>query len=45
MLYKHEMANKLEERAKSIHISTAKYCKLILSQRIDSGKKLNLEKC
>ena len=37
------MAAELEERAKSMHISTAKYCKLVLSAWLASGKKLKLE--
>lgn len=37
-----KMANDLEERAQSMQISTSKYCKIILSQWLDSGKKLTL---
>lgn len=40
---KMEVATALEERAKSMHISTAKYCKIILQQWLDSGKKLTLQ--
>ena len=40
-----EMVDELEKRAKSMHISTAKYCKLILSKWIDSGKKMKLKEC
>jgi len=40
-----EMADELEKRAKSMHISTAKYCKLVLSQWLASGKRLKLEEC
>jgi hypothetical protein len=39
---KAEMADAIEERAKSMHIATAKYCKIILQQWLDSGKKLSL---
>ena len=37
------MADEIEKRAKSMHLSTGKYCKLILTRWIDSGKKLKLE--
>ena len=37
-----KMADDLESRAESMHLSTSKYCKIILSQWLDSGKKLNL---
>jgi hypothetical protein len=37
-----KMANELEKRASSMHISKSKYCKIILQQWIDSGKKLTL---
>ncbi len=37
-----KMANDLEKRASSMHISKSKYCKIILQQWIDSGKKLTL---
>jgi hypothetical protein len=37
-----KMANDLEKRASSMHISTSKYCKIILQQWLDSGKKLTL---
>jgi len=40
---KTEMADELEERAQSMHLSTAKYCKLVLSDWLASGKKLKLE--
>jgi len=36
------MANNLEKRADSMHISKSKYCKIILQQWLDSGKKLTL---
>ncbi len=39
---KAEMANAIDERAKSMQISTAKYCKIILQQWLDSGNKLTL---
>jgi len=38
-----KMATDLETRAKSMHISTGKYCKIILQQWLDSGKKLTLK--
>jgi len=37
-----KMANDLEKRSSSMHISKSKYCKIILQQWIDSGKKLTL---
>ncbi len=37
-----QMADELEKRASSMHISKSKYCKLILQQWIDSKKKLTL---
>ncbi|MDK2963609.1 MAG: hypothetical protein PWQ29_1003 [Verrucomicrobiota bacterium] len=37
-----KMANELEKRANSMHISKSKYCKIILQQWIDSKKKLTL---
>ncbi len=37
-----EMADELEKRAKSMHLSASKYCKIILTQWIESGKKLKL---
>ena len=39
---KKEMADDLEARAKSMLISTSNYCKIILSQWLASGQKLNL---
>lgn len=36
-------ADELEKRATSMHLSVSKYCKLILSQWIESGKRLKLE--
>jgi hypothetical protein len=38
-----KMANELEKRSSSMHISKSKYCKIILQQWIDSGKKLTLQ--
>jgi hypothetical protein len=37
-----KMAKELGDRAESMHLSVSKYCKIILQQWIDSGKKLNL---
>ncbi len=37
-----KMANELERRSSSMSISKSKYCKIILQQWIDSGKKLTL---
>ncbi len=37
-----KMANDLEKRATSMYISKSKYCKIILQQWLDSGKKLTL---
>jgi hypothetical protein len=37
-----KMAEELERRADSMHISKSKYCKIVLQQWIDSGKKLTL---
>ena len=38
-----KMADELEDRASSMHLSTSKYCKILLQQWIDSGKKLKLQ--
>ena len=38
-----DMADELEKRANSMHLSTSKYCKVILTQWMDSGKKLMLQ--
>ena len=38
-----EMANELEERASSMHLSTSKYCKVVLTEWLKSGKKLTLQ--
>jgi hypothetical protein len=37
-----KMAGELEKRANSMHLSTSKYCKVILSEWLASGKKLTL---
>ena len=37
-----KMADELERRSSSMHISKSKYCKIILQQWLDSGKKLTL---
>lgn len=37
-----KMADELTARAESMHLSVSKYCKIILQQWVDSGKKLNL---
>lgn len=37
-----KIADELEKRARSMHISTSKYCKILLYQWVDSGKKLTL---
>lgn len=36
------MADQLEERASSMHLSTSKYCKIIFTEWLESGKKLKL---
>jgi len=38
-----KMADELEKRADSMHISKSSYCKIILQQWIDSKKKLTLD--
>lgn len=35
-------ADELERRAKSMHLSVSKYCKVVLIEWIESGKKLKL---
>jgi hypothetical protein len=40
---KQDMADELEKRANSMHLSTSKYCKLILTDWIKSKKKLKLQ--
>ena len=37
-----EMAAEIERRAKSMQLSTGAYCKIILKQWMDSGKKVKL---
>ena len=37
-----KMADELERRAESMHISKSKYAKIILQQWLDSGNKLTL---
>lgn len=37
-----KMADELERRADSMHISKSKYCKIVLQQWMESGKKLTL---
>lgn len=37
-----KMANELEKRSSSMHISKSKYCKIILQQWLDSDNKLTL---
>lgn len=38
-----KMADELEKRATSMHLSTSKYCKVILTEWMNSGEKLKLE--
>ncbi len=38
-----KLADELEKRAKSMHLSVSKYCKIILTRWIGSGRKLKLE--
>jgi len=40
---KKELVDELEKRADSMHISTSKYCKIILADWLASGKKLKLQ--
>jgi hypothetical protein len=37
-----KMADDLEKRANSMHISKSKYCKIVLGEWLKSGKKLTL---
>ncbi len=37
-----KMADDLEKRSSSMHISKSNYCKIILQQWLDSGKNLTL---
>ncbi len=38
-----KMADRLTKRANSMHLSTSKYCKVVLQQWLDSGQKLVLK--
>ena len=38
-----KMADELEKRASSMHLSVSKYCKIILMDWIEGGKKLKLQ--
>ena len=38
-----DMADELEKRAESMHLSTSKYCKVILTEWLRSGNKLTLQ--
>ena len=38
-----QMVRELEKRAKSMHLSTSHYCRLILLEWLNSGKKLVLK--
>ena len=38
-----EMAEEIEKRAESMHLSASKYVKIILQHWLDSGDKLKLE--
>ncbi|MCF8131366.1 MAG: hypothetical protein K9N10_22885 [Deltaproteobacteria bacterium] len=40
---KKELVDEIEKRAKSMQISTGKYCKIILQQWLESEKKLKLQ--
>ena len=40
---KKEMADEIERRASSMQLSTGAYCKIILGQWVESGKKLKLQ--
>ncbi|MBN2704139.1 MAG: hypothetical protein JXR23_08005 [Pontiellaceae bacterium] len=40
---KMDMATELEKRAASMQLSTGAYCKIILGDWLDSGKKLQLK--
>ena len=40
---KQDMADDLQKRADSMHLSVSKYCKLIIGQWLDSGEKLKLQ--
>jgi len=38
-----EMADEIQVRADSMHLSTSKYCKVILTKWLESGKTLKLQ--
>lgn len=38
-----KMSDEIERRAKSMRISTSAYCKILLTQWIESGQKMKLE--
>lgn len=38
-----KMADEIEKRASSMHLTTSNYCKIILGQWMDSGQTLTLE--
>lgn len=38
-----QMADEIAARADSMHLSTGKYCKIILGQWLESGAKLQLK--
>ncbi len=38
-----KMADEIEKRASSMHLSVSKYCTIILGQWAESGKKLKLQ--
>lgn len=38
-----KMADELEKRASSMHLSTSKYCKVILNEWLKSGQQLTLQ--
>jgi len=37
-----EMADALEKKAHSMHISTSRYCRIVLDNWVKSGEKLSL---
>ncbi len=39
---KKELTDEIEKRAESMYLSHSRYCRIILSQWLESGKKLNL---
>ena len=38
-----KMADEIQVRADSMHLSTSKYCKVILTKWLESGEKLKLQ--